>query len=282
MSISLGPLPRPTTDAALSSRLSTALTAALAPLAQGLGRTRIEATLSGEDITALDVDLTGVTIPHLDLRGGAQDSALPTFSATPEEGSETTGVLRDLRVAASPLDAVGAPVTFAANVSDLPILWGQSRGESLLGLAEPPADTPVVGAVHVEVPVTGLEVAAKQLLTEAVGEMAVIRSVDLTVTSPRPNTLSVNMAAQAKKSLFSAVIMATATLTIDRAMVATISGLTLHSPNPVFSAALRLMSAKVSALEGLRLPLNTLLPGLHAKDLQVTGGQTLTVDATFG
>ena len=123
---------------------------------------------------------------------------------------------------------------------------------------------------------------AKQLLTEAVGEMAVIRSVDLTVTSPRPNTLSVNMAAQAKKSLFSAVIMATATLTIDRAMVATISGLTLHSPNPVFSAALRLMSAKVSALEGLRLPLNTLLPGLHAKDLQVTGGQTLTVDATFG
>lgn len=282
MPISLGPLPRPTTDAALSSRLSTALTAALAPLAQGLGGIRVAATLSGDDITALDVDLTGVTIPHLDLRGGTQDSALPGFSATPEEGSETTGVLRDLRVAASPLDAVGAPVTFAANVSDLPILWGQSRGESLLGLEEPPAGTPVVGTVHVEVPVTGLEVAAKQLLTEAVGEKADIRSVDLTVTSPRPNTLSVNMAAQAKKSLFSAVIMATATLTIDRAMVATLSGLTLHSPNPVFSAALRLMSAKVSALEGLRLPLNTLLPGLHAKDLQVPGGQTLTVDAVFG
>lgn len=281
MPISLGPLPRPSTDAELSSRLSGALTTALGPLAQGLEQLRLTAALSGTDVTTLDVDLTGVTVPHLAPHTRGVNSLLPGVTAT-EDGSETPGVLHHLRAAASPLDVMGAPITLLADFSELPIRWIDARGTSFLDLAELAPGTSVTGTAHLEAPVSGLEVAATQVLSEAVGDMATIRSVDLTVTSTRPNTLSVEVAAQAKKSLFSAVVMATATVTVDRAMVATLSDLTLHSPNPVFSAALRLMSTRVAALDGRRFPLNTFFPGLHATDLQVRAGETVTVDATFG
>lgn len=282
MAISLGPLPRPTDDADLTTRLKDALKASAGSTTTGLDGARVTATLSDPDISLLDVDLSGVTIPALDLRGSGRGPLVSGVDITPDAGTGTPGVLRELKVGATPLDIAGAPVTLSAAFADLPITWSESGGTCLLEIDEPSPGHPVVGTAHLEVPVTGLEVAAKQALTDAARDMATIKSVDLTVTSPRPNTLAVNVAAQAKKSLFSAVIMATATVTIDRSMVATLSGVTLNSPNAVFAAALRLMSAKVAALEGRRIELNTLVPGLHATDLQVTGGQTVTVDATFG
>ncbi|MEL7976051.1 hypothetical protein AAG589_09335 [Isoptericola sp. F-RaC21] len=274
----LGPAPRPTTGDDLAARLRTLATEAAGPGVAGLERARVAAELDGADVASLDVDLTGVAF-------GAQQKA-PGASWSPASVvAREDGAVRRLRVDAHPLTAVDLPVDVTAEAEGLRFVWVEgSDGRVGFEPVEPDDAHPVTGHARVAVSRAGLVATVHGLLAVSLQSQGITLSdLDVQLESHGPRAVGLRIEAKIRKGFLSAGVSATASASVDAAMVLTVGEVRISSGNPLVAAMLGAVRGRVEAAANRRIALAAALPpGVRLVDVRLDVGEELVLTARLG
>ncbi|NNU27329.1 hypothetical protein [Isoptericola sediminis] len=272
----LGTAPRPATDEDLAARLRAALVALAGDRVQNLDDAKVLPVLDGDDIASLDVDLTGVV---MGMPTGAQEAPAPW---RPEITGREDAVLRRLRIDAHPMVAVDLPVDLTADITGLRFAW-LTTADDMVGaeLVEPSDDSPVSGNARLAVSHDGLAGTVQGLLAVALsGNGIALNDFDLQVEQAGPRAASLRIEAGIKKSFLSATVTATASASVDDAMVLTVGDVELSSGNPIVGAMLGAVKGRLEAAAGRKVDLGASLPpGVELADVQLEVGEDIVLTA---
>ncbi|WP_278237014.1 hypothetical protein [Isoptericola sp. AK164] len=272
----LGTAPRPDSDQDLAARLRAALVGLAGDRVQGLDAAKILPVLDGADVASLDLDLTDVVVG---MPTGAQDKPAPW---RPEVTGREAAALRTLRIDAHPMVAVDLPVDLTAEITGLQFSWVTAADETVgVEFVEPTDDSPVSGHARVAVSRDGLAGTVQGLLAVALsGNGIALNDFDLQVEQAGPREASLRIEAGIKKSFLSATVTATASASIDDAMVLTIGDVELSSGNPIVGAMLGAIRGRLEAAAGRKIDLSTSLPpGVQLADVQIDVGEDIVLTA---
>ncbi|MCK9795698.1 hypothetical protein M1843_18275 [Isoptericola sp. 4D.3] len=274
----LGPAPRPTTGDDLAARIRDLAVRAAGPSTTGLDRALVKAELDGADVVSLELDLTGVSF------GGQQKA--PGVAWSPASiASREPGALRRLRLDAHPLTAVDLPVDVTAEAHGLRFAWAQGLdGEVGLETVEPDDAHPVTGHARVAVSRAGLVGTVRGLLTVSLQSQGITLSdLDVQVDSHGPRAAGLRIEAKIRKGFLSASVHATASASVDTAMVLTVGDVRLSSGNPLVAAMLGAVRGRVEAAADQRVDLAAALPpGVRLTDVRLDVGDELVLTARLG
>jgi len=274
----LGPAPRPTSGDDLAARLRALAARAAGPGATGLDRAVVTVALDGADVASLALDLTGVAF-------GAQQKA-PGVSWTPASvTAREEGTVRRLRVDAHPLTAVDLPVDVSAEAEGLRFAWVEgSDGQVGFEPVEPDDAHPVSGQARVAVSRAGLVATLHGLLAVSLQSQGVTLSdVDVQIDSHGPRAAGLRFEAKIRKGFLSASVSATASASVDAAMVLSVGDVRISSGNPLVAAMLGAVRGRVEAAAHRRVDLAAALPpGVRLTDVRLDVGETLVVSARLG
>ncbi|SKC78306.1 hypothetical protein [Krasilnikoviella flava] len=274
----LGPAPRPTTGADLAARLRELAARAAGPGVAGLDRARIAADLDGTDVASLEVDLTGVAF-------GAQQKAPGAVWSPASVAARAEGTVRRLRVDAHPLTAVDLPVDVTAEAEGLRFAWVEgSDGQVGFEAVEPDDAHPVIGDARVAVSRAGLVATVHGLLAVSLQSQGITLSdLDVQVDQHGPRAAGLRIEAKIRKGFLSAGVSATASASVDAAMVLTVGDVHISSGNPLVAAMLGAVRGRVEAAAHRRVDLAAALPpGVRLVDVRLDVGEELVVSARLG
>lgn len=274
----LGPAPRPTTGADLADRLRDLAARAAGPGVTGLDRARVGADLDGDDVAALELDLTGVAA------GAGQRAPGVVWSPASVTG-RAPGTVRRLRVDAHPLTAVDLPVDVAAEATGLRFAWvAGSDGQVGVELVEPDEAHPVTGHARAAVSRAGLVATLHGVLAVSLQSQGITLSdLDVGLESHGPRAAGLRIDAKIRKGFLSAAVTATASAAVDDRMVLTVGDVQVSSGNPLVAAMLGAVRGRVEAAAHRRVDLAAALPpGVRLTDVRLDVGEDLVVSARLG
>ncbi|MEG3614991.1 hypothetical protein [Isoptericola haloaureus] len=272
----LGTAPRPDSDQDLAARLRAALVGLAGDRVQGLDAAKILPVLDGADVASLDLDLTDVVVG---MPTGAQDKPEPW---RPQVTEREAAALRTLRIDAHPMVAVDLPVDLTTEITGLQFSWVTAADDTVgVEFVEPTDDSPVSGHARVAVSRDGLAGTVQGLLAVALsGNGIALNDFDLQVEQAGPREASLRIEAGIKKSFLSATVTATASASVDDAMVLTIGDVELSSGNPIVGAMLGAIRGRLEAAAGRKIDLSASLPpGVQLADVQIDVGEDIVLTA---
>ena len=267
------------------------------PQIGGLDGIRITAELTGDDLTHLLIDATGVdlTLQAPERARSLLDLDSSSQPQTPEVVSRTAAMLRSARFAAQPATVQGYPVHLEATVAEVPFDWARYAAESrpghpasIFGFAATDASAQPSGSFSARVrrdhvaPVIAA-IAGPLLATAGVR----LRSLTGTITADRHQVVTVRGAASIRWKLFGASVRARASVHISRDAVVTVRRLRLRSLNPLVAFALMMVRAELRRAEGQVIDLNAELAAdvstsIRLRDLLITADDELHLSGRFG
>ncbi|MFE5309002.1 hypothetical protein [Isoptericola sp. NPDC056578] len=274
----LGPAPRPTTGDDLADRLRALATRAAGAGVAGLDRARVTATLEGADVATLEADLTGVAF-------GAQQKAPGVGWQPGTITAREDGTVRRLRVDAHPLTAVDLPVDVTAEAEGLRFTWVEGAdGQVGFEPVEPDDAHPVTGHARVAVSRAGLVATVHGLLAVSLQSQGITLSdLDVQLDSHGPRAAGLRIEAKIRKGFLSAGVSATASASVDAAMVLTVGDVRISSGNPLVAAMLGAVRGRVEAAANRRIDLAAALPpGVRLADVRLDVGEELVLTARLG
>jgi hypothetical protein len=274
----LGPAPRPATGDDLAARLRALAARTAGPGVVGLDRARVAAKLDGADVAVLEADLSGVAF-------GAQHRAPDVTWRPGTVTAREAATVRRLRVDAHPLTAVDLPVDVTAEAEGLRFAWVEgSDGQVGAELVEPDDAHPVSGHARVAVSRAGLVATVHGLLAVSLQSQGITLSdLDVQVDSHGPRAAGLRIEAKIRKGFLSAGVTATASASVDAAMVLTVGDVHISSGNPLVAAMLGAVRGRVEAAAHRRVDLAAALPpGIRLTDVRLDVGEELVVSARLG
>ncbi|MFI2104859.1 hypothetical protein ACH436_16285 [Isoptericola sp. NPDC019693] len=274
----LGPAPRPATGEDLASRLRALATRAAGPGVTGLDRAGLAVVLDGADVTALEADLTGVAF-------GAQHKSPGVAWQPGAITAREEGTVRRLRMEAHPLTAVDLPVDVTAEAEGLRFAWVEGAdGQVGFEPVEPDDAHPVTGHARVAVSRAGLVATVHGLLAVSLQSQGITLSdLDVHLDSHGPRAAGLRIEAKIRKGFLSAGVSATASASVDAAMVLTVGDVRISSGNPLVAAMLGAVRGRVEAAANRRVDLAAALPpGIRLADVRLDVGEELVLSARLG
>lgn len=281
--VPLGAAPRPTDGADLAARIREAIADELGDRVAGLERAHVAADLDGADIASAHVDLTGVVVRFDGTPAAPSAGEAAEQRWRPEVVRRERATARRVRLEAHRLVVVDLPVDLTAEADGLRFDWVEGAdGRVGVEAVEPSAEHPVSGHARVSVDKEGLVATVRGILAVVLLQQGVtLTDLDVDVVSRGPRAASVRVDAAIKKGVFlSARVQATASLTVDDAMVLSVRDVQLGSPNPLVGALLGTVKGRVEAATAQDIDLGAHLPeGVRLADVRLDVGQELTISA---
>lgn len=274
----LGPAPRPATGDDLADRLRALAARAAGADVTGLDRARLTATLDGADVATLEADLTGVAF-------GAQQKSPGVAWQPGTVTAREDGTVRRLRLDAHPLTAVDLPVDVTAEAEGLRFTWVEGAdGQVGFEPVEPDDAHPVTGHARVAVSRAGLVAMVHGLLAVSLQSQGITLSdLDVQLESHGPRAAGLRIEAKIRKGFLSAGVSATASASVDAAMVLTVGDVRISSGNPLVAAMLGAVRGRVEAAANRRVDLAAALPpGVRLADVRLDVGEELVLSARLG
>ena len=276
--VPFGPAPRPTSDAEIVARVRELLSTFGPPDVRGLDQVDIAAHLDGADLSSLVVDATGVALGV----ARSRPVRLPSVDVAHRE----PGVVRTFELAAHPASVADVPVDVEVAASNLHFSWGTTAENQLVIEVRPTSDDePVVGSARISAPRKDIEGAARTALGEALREKGLkLTALDIELENRGPRALSLRATAKVQKSVMRAAVTATATASIDDALVLSISDARLVGSNPLVDGLLAPFRSRIAAQGERTVDLAALLPaGVSVSDVSVVAGaESVVVSVTLG
>lgn len=273
----LGPAPRPTTGDDLAARIRTLALQGAGPGVSGLDQALIKADVAGPDVVDLELDLSGVAFD------GQQQA--PGVAWSPAVVAREAGTVRRLRFDAHPLRAVDLPVNVTAEATGLRFAWVEGAdGQVGVETVEPDDAHPVNGHGRVAVSRAGLVATVHGLLAVSLQSQGVTLSdLDVKLDSHGPRAAGVRVEAKIRKGFLSASVHATASASVDDAMVLTVGDVRISSGNPLVAAMLAAVRGRVESAAHRRVDLAAALPpGVRLTDVRLDVGEELVLTARIG
>ncbi|ROR72759.1 hypothetical protein [Bogoriella caseilytica] len=269
----LGQLPRPATGADLARRLHTALSRYSTEELTGLDNATIAATLDGQDIATLDIDLSGVAVDGDPKE--VQDTPPKILSSAP-------AVVRRVTVRAHPIRIMGAAVDVRAEAEDFPIAWLEGADQSLW-LDMPETAEPTQAFVRMAVNQDELLEVVRGHARAAASEAGVtLARLDVTLRSSGRRSVHVRGFAKIRKGVLSASARFRADLNLADDMMLSISKIKLSSGNPLVAVVLLFARNHIDTSDR-RIDLNAdMSPGLRVVDAGLETGTDLVLTARLG
>ncbi|WP_265522307.1 hypothetical protein [Oerskovia flava] len=271
--VPFGAAPRPTTGPDVADRVLDLLREI------GIERPRVVATLDGTgsaDVDTLDVDLTGVEVRSDDDLHDVEEWDPPAVR------HREPARLRRLRVEAHPVVVMDVPVDVTVLLEDLGFWWVEGT-DGRLGLeaAGPTGERPVTGFLQVAAPQEPVVAALRQQLADGLAEAGLrLTALDVTLTSDGPRAASVRAFARLRKGLLSASATATASASLDDALVLSVGDVRLTSANPLVAGLLLAVRNRIDEVANQRIDLAAQLPdGVRIADVRLDVGDDLRVSA---
>ncbi|MEN5076152.1 hypothetical protein ABE437_20225 [Isoptericola cucumis] len=274
----LGPAPRPATGDDLAARIRALGARAAGPGVVGLERARVTTELDGADVASAALDLTGVAF------GVSQHRPEVTWSPAAVT-SRVPGTVRRLRVDAHPLTAVDLPVDVTAEAEGLRFVWVEgSDGQVGFEPLDPDDAHPVAGHARVAVPRAGLVATVHGLLAVSLQSQGIqLSDLDVQVDSRGPRAAGLRIDAKIRKGFLSAAVTATASASVDDAMVLAVGDVQISSGNPLVAAMLGAVRGRVEAAGNRKIDLAAALPqGVRLSDVRLDVGEELVITARLG
>ena len=243
-----------------------ALTDALRQRLSGTPTVAVDGTPPALD--RLDVDLSNCELA---------DDAPPDLAVVAPGAGRLT--VRQLRLAADPLTVRGVPLAVDAHATDPAFDLGRNAAGQLIAMLAQATD----GRVTVRLTPDAIDAALLMAARSAAADHGVdIRAVRATLTARTPRELDVVIDATVKKFVTFPLRLA-GRLSIDDALTATASALTVTGSGMAATAAAAVLRPQLRKLEGQTVPLLSYTLGdVRLRDVAVDTTDGLRVTATFG
>lgn len=263
------PGPVPTTDEELTRRLTEGLQQLLHP-AQG-DRLHVTCTdVTAEHVGSVALDLTGAVLE-------------PAAAEVPAAGGTPVTVDR-LTLTADPVTVQHLRARARAELVRLGCTW-VTDGAGMLWLVPADRTAGASGQVQVSARVADLEQAVQTIARPLLAARGfTLTSVQLRVQADGPRTARVQVRAQVRRGILSAVVDARGTASVDEDLVLTVADLSVTSANPLVSMGLAMAGRQLQTWEGRRINLGAHLVGsLALRDVQLqASGEEVSVGARVG
>lgn len=246
------------------------LLAALAPGVR-LHGARGDAVVIEGSFPSLDVlrmNLTGVRLDSRAMLTSAAENAAGGFFA------------RAVEITAEPALVASVPVRLRLHAEDCVVAFGTAADGTRAALLEScGSGTLDVGATTVD-----LEAALLALARDAASAHgAEVKSVSLTLEAESPHAVAVTAVAIAKAMFFTATLTMRGRVALDGELKLRLSEATCTGDGMVANLAAAQLRPRLAELEGREFSLRSFLPaGLQVRDIALTGGAALRIQATFG
>jgi hypothetical protein len=242
----------------------------------------LRAGLKRHQIFARDVQASGgwpaLEELSLDLTGAQLSRA--TATAKRATLTEPGPSIHRLSLIAAPLNFESVPLTFNLTAADARSGFARDDNqEPVLHILQAKS-----GALVVEAKRRDLESLLQKLAAEALAKHgAEIKSTRLDFTSRGPRTLEFRASVKAKVFVMNAEIRVTGQLSVDDDFNLSARHLAVDGSGMIASLASGYLRPRFAELEERVLPLATFSLGeVHLRDLRLSGGETLRLEADFG
>lgn len=267
------PVTAPPADAAA---LTAAIQASLAEFLTLPNSAQAPATTSGAwpALSSFRVDLSGAgfspdRLPEPPTTGGATQ---PAFSAA------------EFTFAGQGLRGLGGSLDLSVEAGGAEFLWGThptGRMMLILGAAER-------GHVRFHAAVAALETMIREGAAVALkGHGVAVESIQLKLRSEGERALALECSVTASKKVGfftpSGTVVVRGHAAVDDTLALQLSGLAAEGQGGLGAMAAPMLTPYLQKFEGRRIPLLTVLPpGLALRNIRVSGGEALTLEAEFG
>jgi hypothetical protein len=244
--------------------------------------TALRAGLEDHQVVARDVRAAGewpaLEELSLNLTGAQLSRATPI--SKPATNAEPGPSIACLTISARPLDFESVPLVFdlQANDAQCGFARDEQRGGSLQILQAKS------GTVVLEAKRSDLELFMQKLAAETLAKHgAEVKSTHLEFTSHSPRALRFQIRVKAKVFVMNADIIVSGELSIDDGLNLRAQQLTADGNGMIASLATSYLRPRFAELEKRVFPLATFsVAEVKLRDVQVSGGETLRLDARFG
>jgi hypothetical protein len=179
----------------------------------------------------------------------------------------------------SPVTIENVPVTLSAEFSKL----GCGIGKADEGPWQMVVNTAESGRLELESSKADVEATLQRIVSELAEQQgATVKSTTLKLTSPTPRSVHFEVTCTAKVFIATATLTVSGQLEVDDQLNARISGLRVGGDGMIASMAQGMIQPKLAPLNGRVIPLGDYVAaGLSVKDLKISTGDRLRLEATF-
>lgn len=198
----------------------------------------------------------------------------------PKAGAEAAFTIAEFDVAGTPVEIEGVPATVRAHFSGL----GCGFGRAVDGPRQLVVRSAESGHLEIEAAATDVEQALHRIVSEVAGSQgATVKSTQLSVTAITPRSVKFEVKCTAKVFIATATLTAHGQLEIDDQLNARLSGLGVKGDGMIANMAQSMIQPRLAEWEGRVVPLGDYVAaGLTVRDLRISTGEKLRLDATFG
>ncbi len=172
-----------------------------------------------------------------------------------------------------------------AEAEGLRFVWVEgSDGQVGFEPLDPDDAHPVAGHARVAVPRAGLVATVHGLLAVSLQSQGIqLSDLDVQVDSRGPRAAGLRIDAKIRKGFLSAAVTATASASVDDAMVLAVGDVQISSGNPLVAAMLGAVRGRVEAAGNRKIDLAAALPqGVRLSDVRLDVGEELVITARLG
>jgi len=220
-------------------------------------------------LDSLTVSLDGAQLPE-------RPPTMP--SVTGERRPALT--IDSLSLSASPLVVGPAPVDFKLAASGVELHQANDGDGNVLLLLHQAS----TGHIEISLGISDLEALIAEVAKAEAGKHGVnVESVELSLRSRSPRSVTAEVRLRAKKMFFTASLTVTGQLDLDEQLDAKISGLDCTGDGAIASVACGILKPHLEKLEGREFALMSLPLGeVRLRDVQIAVNEKLSVTAEFG
>lgn len=238
----------------------------------------VEARGARADAVRIEGAFPSLETVQVDLTAVRLDTTKTSIAGS---GSKTGGFFsRTLKVSAQPALFTTVPVTIHLRGEDCTFAFGTAsdgkRVASLEGCS--------TGKMTVSAPTSEINDALLVLAKEAASAHgADVKSVQLTLVSENPRTLGVHAVAVAKAMFLTATLTIRGRAVLDDDFNLQLRDATCTGDGMLANLAAAQLRARIEEMQARTFSLRTLLPpGLQPREVEMSGGDSLQIRATFG
>ena len=220
-------------------------------------------------LDSLTVSLDGARVPE-------RPPAMPSVA-----GDQRPALTIDsLSLSASPLVVGPAPVDFKLAATDVELHQANDGDGNVLLLLHQAGN----GHIEISLAISDLEALIAEVAKAEAGKHGVnINSVELSLRSRSPRSLTAEVLLRAKKMFFTASLRVTGQLDLDEQLNARISGLDCTGDGAIASVACGVLKPHLQELDGREFSLMSLPLGeVRLRDVHIAVDEKLSLTAEFG
>lgn len=236
------------------------------------------------DFSGESVELEENGYPHLETLNisleGARLPDQPPPVPSVNRPSVPALVVDTFRVHGAGMQIGPAAVDFNLTAHDLQLYQANDRKGRIVLLLHNASE----GIIETSIAISALEALIAEVARAEAGKHGVnIDSVQLSLSSRGPRSLSVKVSVRAKKLFVSASVHITGQLDLDEQLTAKISGLDCVGQGAIASVACGVLKPHLQKLDGREFPLISLPFGeIRLRDVRIAVDEKLSVTAEFG